>query len=76
MRSYIQRLFAPMEFLPEFTRIYINNLIRFFCKLFFFHKEKLKTFLTYGKSFPQGVENFVKNSENVDVVRVFTDFIM
>ncbi len=33
-------------------------------------------FLTYGKSFPQGVENFVKNSENVDVVRFFADFIM
>ena len=38
--------------------------------------EKRKNYLTYGKSFPQGVENFVKNSKNVDVARVFSVFIM
>ena len=38
--------------------------------------DKRKKFSRCRKSFPQGVENFVKNSKNVDVARVFSVFTM
>ena len=54
----------------------ILSIMRFYRAVSIFRKNIFSpnNFHTYGKSFPQGVENFVGNSKNIDVARVFAIF--